>query len=113
MNFIGIDLGTHGVKAAFLDDLGNPKVLTTDTGEPMLRSVVYFEDNGNILVGAEAENAGLVDPSRSVANWKRHMGTEEVLYKAPSGKEYRAKDICAILSGKMKKIYEQRAPGRS
>jgi molecular chaperone DnaK len=102
----GIDAGTHGFKVAVSDLAGNPQILTNRLGETSTRSVVFFPEDGTTLVGTEAENAALANPEKSVFNWKRHMGTEDVLYQAPDGKVYKAKDILAIFLKEMKDTIE-------
>lgn len=106
MNYCAIDLGTHDCKLAALDQMGNPKALMTDLGEPALRSAVFFEDGVAILVGSEAENAGLLEPTRVVVNWKRHMGSDVVLYEDKQGKKYLAKDIAEIFLRRLRDICE-------
>jgi molecular chaperone DnaK len=88
------------------DSTGNPKLITNRFGEPFIRSVVFFAEDGPILVGTEAENAALANPERAVFDWKRHMGTEDVLYPAPDGKVYKAKNVLAILLKETKDTIE-------
>ncbi|MDI6450501.1 Hsp70 family protein [Anaerobaca lacustris] len=103
-----IDAGTGRFKMAVPDALGNPKLVLTDAGQPFLDSVVYFEGPGAIIIGSEARNAALVHPDRAVFNWKRHMGTDEVLYTDENGKAYCARDILAILLERAKEIIESK-----
>jgi len=98
----GIDAGGFKFKVCIPDLAGNPQILTNKLGEPSTRSVVFFAEDGSILVGTEAENAALLSPERAVSDWKGRMGTEDVLYRAPDGKEYRAENILGILLTKVK-----------
>lgn len=92
----GIDLGTGRTKVAVPDTTGNPVIQANASGELYTPSVVYF-DRDRIVVGVEALHAGLADPSRCVRHWKRHMGTDTVLYTDENGKTYGAPDIARIL----------------
>jgi len=98
----GIDAGGFRFKVAIPDLAGNPQILTNRLGEPSTRCVVFFAEDGSILVGTEAENAALLSPERAVSDWKGHMGTEDVLYRAPDGKEYKTPDILGIILKKVK-----------
>ena len=92
-----IDAGNSRFKCAVADVAGNPKLITNRFGEPFTPSAVFFAPDGEIIVGTEAINAGFVEPSRLVVNWKRAMGTDEPLYTADDGTVYHAMDILAIL----------------
>lgn len=93
----GIDAGNSRFKYAVADVAGNPKLITNRYGESFTMSAVYFNPDGSIVIGTEALNAGFVDPSRLVVNWKRCMGTDESLYTAEDCTIYTARDILAIL----------------
>lgn len=107
MSTVGIDLGNSRTKTAVPDAQGNPVVLSNEVGELHTPSVVYF-DGDRILVGSEALNLLLLDPSKGVANWKRHMGTDDVLCVAPDGKEYRARDIAQVLLQHVAEVFVQK-----
>lgn len=96
MNAIGIDLGTTRTKTAMISSSGEPQLITNRHGEIFTPSVVYFNEDGTTLVGTEAVNAAFANPKQAVFNWKRHMGTDEVLY-SENGKDYIAKDIATII----------------
>lgn len=93
----GIDAGNSRFKSAIADVMGNPKLITNRYGEPFTPSAVYFAQDGSIVIGTEALNAGFAEPSRLIVNWKRHMGTNEPLYTTEDSTDYTAKDILAIL----------------
>jgi molecular chaperone DnaK len=101
----GIDAGNFRFKIAVPDGMGNPQILTNRLGEPFIRSVVYFAEDGSILVGTEAENTALANPKRAVFDWKRFMGTDAVLYQDGKDK-VKAKDILTILLKKVKETIE-------
>ena len=92
-----IDAGNSRFKCAVADVAGNPKLITNRFGEPFTPSAVFFAPDGSNIVGTEAINAGFVEPSRLVTNWKRAMGTDMPLYTADDGTVYKAMDVLAIL----------------
>jgi len=93
----GIDAGNSRFKYAVADEAGNPKVITNRYGESFTPSAVYFAQDGAIVIGTEALNAGFIEPSSLIVNWKRDMGTDKPLYTADDGTIYKARDILAIL----------------
>ena len=107
MSTVGIDLGNSNTNIATPDHQGNPVVMPNEVGELYTPSAAYF-DGDRILVGVEALNALILDPSKGVINWKRHMGTDEVLCTGPDDKEYRARDIAAILLKHVAEVYAQK-----
>ena len=102
----GIDAGTTRFKYAVADQAGNPKTITNRYGESFTPSAVFFAPDGSIVIGTEALNAGFIQPQRLVVNWKRDMGTDHTLYTDDNGKEYKAKDILAILLADAKENIE-------
>ena len=56
MTIAGIDLGTTFSKVSISDSQGNPTMLATDIGEKAISSGIYFGEDGNIVIGAEAFN---------------------------------------------------------
>ena len=92
---ISADVGTSRTKVAAPTRSGESQILTNRLGEMFTPSVVYFDED-RVLIGSEAENAALADPTRAVYDWKRHMGTDDVLYDDGSA-QYRAPDILEIL----------------
>jgi molecular chaperone DnaK len=108
MTIPGIDAGNSRFKFSVPDVAGNPQLLTNRFGEPFTPSAVFMAPDGSIIIGTEALNAGYADPDRLIVNWKRSMGTDDVLYKAENGKEYRAKDILSILLQNAKENIESK-----
>ncbi len=70
---IGIDLGTTNSIVATVRD-GRPVALTTCDGVPLLPSVVYYSQEGAILVGKNAAAYALREPGRTLRSVKRFMG---------------------------------------
>lgn len=72
---IGIDLGTTNSAAAIVT-AGEPEVLPNNVGNRTTPSVVSMTESGPI-VGESAVNQRAVNPDRTVANIKRHMGEDD------------------------------------
>jgi molecular chaperone DnaK len=70
---IGIDLGTTNSVAAVVRG-GEPTVIPTAEGSPILSSVVAFNKNGEVLVGQVAKRQAIVNPENTVYSIKRFMG---------------------------------------
>jgi molecular chaperone DnaK len=103
---LGIDKGNTNLRSSTLDTAGNPIVIAGPTGEMMIRSVVYLGDEGPV-VGLEAYNQLLADPSRGVQNWKRFMGQDKILVSF-QGKDYRAHDIGKLLLESILKNFQNK-----
>ncbi|MFF2479550.1 molecular chaperone HscC [Paenibacillus sp. NPDC058071] len=77
MTMIGIDLGTSNSLVAYWTDNG-PAIIPNVLGERLTPSVISIDENGDILVGQIAKERLITHPDRSVAVFKRYMGTEKV-----------------------------------
>jgi molecular chaperone DnaK len=71
---VGIDLGTTNTVVASCDEAGTPRVLADDNGYKIHPSVVSFHPNGSVVVGAEAKQRKVIDPSNTVYSIKRLIG---------------------------------------
>ena len=69
--FIGIDLGTTNTLACYLKN-GRPKLISFE-GKPLLPSVLFVEEDGNIIVGKKAKNRGVLDPLNVIRSSKTYM----------------------------------------
>jgi molecular chaperone DnaK len=76
---VGIDLRTTNSVVATVDDSGAVVVLPHASGGEITPSVVYFEPDGNAVVGEEAVHATAIDPENGVLLVKRAMGTDSPL----------------------------------
>lgn len=69
----GIDLGTtHSLIASVR--AGHVQTLPDESGSHLLPSVVRYEEENRISVGAGAVQAGVMDPANTIASIKRLMG---------------------------------------
>lgn len=69
--FIGIDLGTTNTLACYLKN-GRPDLIRF-AGKTILPSVLYSDENGNIIVGKNAKKRGVVDPQNVIRSSKTYM----------------------------------------
>ena len=69
---VGIDLGTTNSLIAHFDGT-DLKVLTDDTGQASLPSVVYYGES-RTAVGADAERYASAEPANTIASAKRMLG---------------------------------------
>ncbi|WP_071289224.1 Hsp70 family protein [Mycolicibacterium llatzerense] len=72
---IGIDLGTT-YSCVYTCSGGGERLIPAADGADLTPSVVYFEDDGSVSVGAEAKSHVQDDPDNVVVGIKRQMGRE-------------------------------------
>jgi molecular chaperone DnaK len=70
----GIDLGTTYSCIAYVDENNKPVVLKNTEGELTTPSVVYFESDRDITVGASAKEIAKMYPDKVVSSIKRSIG---------------------------------------
>lgn len=74
----GIDLGTTYSCIAYQDEDGRPTVIKNmDTNSDTTPSVVQWGQDGTVIVGQEAKDTGVLEPSRTVAFVKQLMGKSQ------------------------------------
>jgi molecular chaperone DnaK len=100
-----IDFGNYATKVAIQNTTGQPQLLTNRNGETSTRTYVYFNDDGSVLIGTEAENAALANPGQGISGFKRRLGTDDILY-SNNGRNDTAVDITAIFLSEIKKDIE-------
>ena len=100
-HFIGIDLGTTYSAVSTIDEYGKPVILKNCDGEHLTPSVVYFDEHGNAIAGAEAKEMMLSGEDNVIMFFKREMGNPEFCFNV-NGKDYSATDLSAILLRKLK-----------
>jgi molecular chaperone DnaK len=106
VSVLGIDLGTSTLVVARLSPAGQAVPVTFSDGETICLSVVAFPDGDAPVMGREAENLILADPTCGVRHWKRHMGEDVVLFSSRSGREYRPQDLAILFLQECKKAAE-------
>ena len=65
---VGIDLGTTYSCLAYLNEHGEPVTLANQEGELATASVVFFDEDRQVMVGTEALRNAIVQPDRVVQN---------------------------------------------
>lgn len=91
---LGIDLGTtNSVASIYLN--GEVKIVLNDLGEKVTPSVVYINEEGEVLVGQKAKNLKLLHPDNTISSVKRLMGTNHI-YKIGNN-EYTPEQISSYI----------------
>ncbi len=98
---LGIDLGTTFSAMAHINQHGMPEVIPNAEGKRTTPSVIYFADDGSIVVGQLARNQALADPGRTVQHIKREMGDSSYRVMI-DGVEHVPEDLSAIILRKLK-----------
>ncbi|MBN1232242.1 MAG: Hsp70 family protein [Candidatus Coatesbacteria bacterium] len=70
----GIDLGTSTSEIGYLKN-GFPYLIPNHEGKKITPSVVGMSPQGELLVGDRAKSQQIANPSNTIAEIKRHMGT--------------------------------------
>ena len=106
MGTYGIDLGTTYSCIATLDRNGNPEVIKNqEDGTDTLASAVYFESEGNVIIGANAKDYVETDGARVVQFIKREIG-KTVENREFFGKQYSPIEISSLILKRLKQIAE-------
>ena len=77
MAILGIDLGTTNSLIAVLEESG-PRLIKNALSQFLTPSAISVAEDGAILTGAAAKERLITHPDRSVASFKRFMGTGQV-----------------------------------
>ncbi len=108
----GIDLGTTYSCIAHIDEYEKLEIIPdADYNRPTVPSVVYFEEEGNVVVGESAKESSVFHPLRVVSEVKRHMGDPSWRFDLdgdPSKHEYRPEEISSLILRKLCRDAEQR-----
>ena len=92
----GIDLGTTYSAIAFIDEYGKAQVITNSDNERVTPSVVFFEEEGNIIVGKIAKETAKTDPGRVADFVKRQMSDKEWLFEV-DGRSYTPEEVSSFI----------------
>ena len=94
----GIDLGTTNSVVAVMEG-GKPTVIANAEGSRTTPSIVGFSKTGERLVGQLAKRQAILNPDKTIASIKRHMGED---YKVNiDGKDYTPQEISAMILRKL------------
>ena len=95
---IGIDLGTTNSVVAVMEG-GKPTVIANAEGSRTTPSIVGFSKSGERLVGQLAKRQAILNPDKTIASIKRHMGED---YKVNiDGKDYTPQEISSMILRKL------------
>ena len=104
---IGIDLGTTNSAAAVLKD-GKVRLVPASEGATpygkMFPSVVAFKEDGEIIIGKNAQAYAYIRPDRTIRWIKRRIGTDYAV--EIDGHKYTSQEISALMIKKIKKDAE-------
>lgn len=112
---IGIDLGTTNSVVAYADESGLVTVITDESGDRIIPSVVHFEQDGNVVVGRLARDYAKVEPQRVARVFKRGMGTPTFLKDGKpfevDEKAWTPEELSSLILKKLKNMAEQHFEG--
>ncbi len=101
----GFDIGTTQCKVSYVDRSGNPVIVSNARGEQTTPSAVYVDAGGDIQIGSDAREQGVVDPSRYASNFKLKLGCTESLFG--DGEAFTPTDATAALIAALKRDAEK------
>ena len=102
----GIDLGTTYSVVSYIDDSGKPVVVKNMLhDQDTTPSVVFFENDSNVIVGTTAKESAVLAPGQVISMVKRQMGNKD-WHTTQFGKEYDAPTIAALILGALAKDAE-------
>lgn len=99
----GIDLGTTNSLIAYLDN-GVPKIVTNALGQALTPSVVSMDEDGSLLIGQSARERLVTHPNKTVASFKRLMGSQHVT--ALGSSKFRPEELSALILRRLKQDAE-------
>ena len=107
MSTYGIDLGTTYSCIARLDSNGNPEVIRNNEDDSnTVASVVFFENENNVVVGQAAKENIETDGDRVVQFVKREIGKPDMRTYEFDGKTYTPVEISALILTRLKNLVE-------
>jgi molecular chaperone HscC len=91
---IGIDLGTTNSLIAIWKD-GKSILIPNAHGNFLTPSVVSIDDDGSVLVGDTVKERLISHSDLTIANFKRHMGSDKKFQLAK--KYYRSEELSSLV----------------
>ena len=98
--FVGIDLGTTNTLACYLKN-GKPTLISF-AGKKLLPSVLYVDEEGNIIVGKNAKNRGTFDPLNVIRSSKTYMADAKKTWTV-GGKKFNPTEVATEILKEVKK----------
>ena len=102
---LGFDIGTTRCKIATVDRSGKPTIISNARGEHTTPSAVYLGTSGDILIGSDAREQGIVNPAQFACNFKLDLGGTESLFA--DGPPFTPTDATAALISTLKQDAEK------
>jgi len=106
LGIFGIDLGTTYSVVGYIDETGRAAVTRNKEGFDTTPSVVYFESDGNIVVGKVAKESAGQYPNQVISLIKREMGDRDYR-RTFFGVEHTPPSIAALILGALAKDAEE------
>ena len=101
----GIDLGTTYSVVGYIDETGRAAVTRNQDGDSTTPSVVYFENEDNVVVGKVAKESAGLYPEQVVSLIKREMGDRDY-QRTFFGVEHTPPSISALILSALAKDAE-------
>lgn len=99
----GIDLGTTNSLIAVWE-AGAPRLIPNSLGEVLTPSCISIDDDGSVLVGRAARERLQTHPERSIAAFKRYMGTDKTFRLGE--RSFRPEELSALVLRALKEDAE-------
>lgn len=100
---VGIDLGTTNSLIAVWQD-GAPRLIRNSLGDVLTPSCVSVDEDGSILVGRAARERLQTHPDRTVAVFKRYMGSDRQTRLGQ--RDFRPEELSALILRSLKEDAE-------
>lgn len=97
---IGIDLGTTYSCVSYVDDSGVLRIVDNLEGEQTTPSVVFFDPNGEAVVGSTARSEGAMNPECLCERVKNFMGNADFRFMA-NGTEFSSAAVSTLILKKL------------
>lgn len=98
---VGIDLGTTNTLVCYLKK-GKPDLIKFPGSGKLIPSVIYVDENKDIIVGAKARRYGLMDPNNEIRSAKTYMGDFSKKWTC-NGKIFTPTDVATEVLREVKK----------
>lgn len=101
---LGIDLGTTNSLIAVWQE-GRAQLIPNALGDVLTPSVVSVDDDGSMLIGKAARARLTTHPERTVAAFKRYMGSDK-RFDLGSNQSFSPEELSALVLGSLKQDAE-------